>query len=419
MTSAAPSNTLSRHTGVVDGQNYSRGPQYSFFAPKGSGTMSPFVSDWHTYDASTVGAMGSSSKFAIPNNAFTYASHLLLGFEFDTQPVVAPVQILDEFTAMSAVELVTLQYGSNPICTVSGEQMRCIPYRRWLEEKKADLADEIGDRTVAERTADAVNGRKYLLEIPMTLFNESNPLPMAMGNDLIVTVKWRSASEMFHSAVAGVPCGAATLTFLAGSQKLYVRGVHVPEDEQVALQNMANSNTGIIKRLNQISSIDQSFTFAAPNTAAEMKVDLKQFSLPHSQLTFIIRDVANLDTPYDVRRFQFLGSDADPTLTVTSYGITDASGVLKAQVDHSLYKYSHHGRQTSALGSVCFDLLEALDPQNDQTFSGSSNTAQSNSPYLNITANVKAAGTYRVTVFAELLNFTQIKKGQFRTIHLQ
>lgn len=421
-TSGAASYTQSRHTGVVDGQNYSRGPQYSFFAPKGSGTMSPFVSDWFTYDASPAGAMGASSKFAIPNNAFTYASHLVLSWSFDATVESNPNgAFYDDFMAMACVELATLQYGSNPICSISGEQMHAIPWRRWLEEKRTDLGPEIADSTLE---ADMIAGYTFFLEIPMTFFNESNPLPMVMGNDLVLTIKWRASTEVIHGiARRTLPSVPPTLNFVAGSQKIYVRGVHVPEDEQVALQNLANSNAGIIKRMNQISTIEQDFVVAGPVTDVEWKVDLKQFSLPHSQLTFVIRDVADLDNPNDVYRFNYQGGVLNAgtnEVLVNSYGVVDASGVLQAQVPHALYKFQHHTRQTSSHGaSTAFDVLAAIDPQNDQTFSGSSNTAQSNSPYLTIRVDVAAAGTYRVSVHAELLNFTQFKKGQFRTIHLQ
>ena len=412
-TAGASANRLSQFSTAVDAQNYTRGAQYSFFRPKGWGTLAPYKMDFFTFPAQNEGGPGASSKFTIPNNTFTYLAGIVLEWR-KAAGAAAVGAAIDDFAAYAMVESVVLQYGSSEVRTITGEEMKSVHYKRWLSEKQQGLIEQTGGpKSLADRQADYNAAKTYRIKIPFQ-FTESNPLPMVTGNDLVITVNWRNASQVIQGAVVG-----STLSFVADTQRIRCEGIHVPEDEQVALQNKANSDSGIMQLMHNVQNVQKAFTLPLSSTAV-YSVDLRNITLPYTALHFVVRKQSALDTVNDARRWENQGGFGDPEIQVLTWGISDASGSVRARVPRDLWEIKHFDRNTALHNDSVFKVEFALDPQNNSTFSGSFTTATSNSPTLDVEIQNLTAGAIPIyiDVYAEQLNQSQLKKGQYRKIHL-
>lgn len=409
---------LSHNNGPIDALFIKRSLSAAHHFPKSWQTKAPYHDDHYVTPPNQVGNLGGKSQFNIINNSYTYWAGGVLNYARDAGVVGGGGAARNtQFAGYDAIQEVQVKYGSQLIWSMPGEEFVWIHHHRMITEHQNAIANYVaGPRTPAQRAADFLVANEYFLEVPFPWESESNPLPMATGSDILVIIQWRQISQLVEAVDSLNPPTSVTKPITAGSQNFYFKGIQVPQDESLALQSLANQDSGIMQMMNDVFVITADADQQLSTSDQLFEIPLTSLNRPIRTITAVVQLASDLDTAFDRNPYDGRGGDDDPEITVSITGCGDTTGTIKADVPYQVRVWDDIRRETQPRNDAVFKINFCKRPQNNKAYSGSFNFGSTNNAQFRIGLRDTQSRIVRVTLYCEVLNVSQVVQGQLRNL---
>lgn len=302
----------------------------SLFFPRAWKTVANYSYEMVEYPPQSVGALGGTTTFLIPNNVATYLGKIVFACEISRATAAGANDRFDNFLGYSIIEQVKVTYGQNDVDVLDGEFMKFKFYDERMDEYKRDAMrplvwgdlEEASLVTLYDATADidspaasTVNrdNLKIFVELPVWHTRSLQQyMPQVLGSEIFYKIKLRPVTEFVRGAVAAGAVAGSAATSVAGvaisNQRLYVEQIYAGPDEQARLHMHAQRGFLQLHDRQQIQTvIDPAGALTANFGTRTVQVKLDNFNTATSYLLIAIRDAEQLSTASNIDRWRLRG----------------------------------------------------------------------------------------------------------------
>jgi hypothetical protein len=308
-----------------------------------------------------------------------------------------------DFLGYAIIDEIEVKYAGNHLQTLRGLDLQ-IQYRKDKDRIDQEAAKELveGDRTDAERAATAAAGVQLFIDLPLFWTGRAHQfLPISVAaHELTVRIKWSSLSKMVESD--DTPTGVTI-----DAQKLRCWLIHVPSDEQAAVQQQSNIGDGLIYMFTDIERHTEA-SIAAASTSASLA--LNNIRSPVTEFVHVYR----LNSEVNTAAF---GNDLFNYQQVQDYKLTGAGLDVVRTVEHKyalfyIWNVFHSG----PVGDYIYPWSFSKNPEDMFNHSGSLNFFGVTNPVLETNFPAAIAAAYVQDFLAFTKNLIQIKGGDIKRV---
>lgn len=447
----------------------------SLFFPRAWKTVANYSYEMVEYPPQSVGALGGTTTFLIPNNVATYLGKIVFACEISrgtdgpgigAAPWAATDKQFDDFLGYSIIEQVKVTYGQNDVDVLDGEFMKFKFYDERMDEYKRDAMKGLvwgpiakADRAVLydntgiidTESAAARTTLKVFVELPIWHTRSLQQyMPQVLGSEIFYKIKLRPVTDFTREGALGT--GVAI-----SNQRLYVEQIYAGPDEQARLHMHAQRGFLQLHDRQQIQTvIDPAGALTTGFGTRTVQVKLDNFNTATSYLLVAIRDAEQLTTANKIDRwtlrghgdenFASLSGTANPLPGVSlandqryilqDITVKSSNGEIKRKLPREMWKPISWGQTRSGPGHS--DRLIAIDfgkhPLSAADAYGSLNLGLITAPILefvfiegpdyaaadttrdaSINGGAGALSTIRIDVFGTIKNLNFYKGGNLYT----
>jgi hypothetical protein len=419
---------------TVDTANAAALDYSSFFLPREWKKSTPFVVDELSVQANGQTGLGIDMTFEVPK-----FGHLVMDLCYrwiapPRTPAVNTTAFYVDFLGYAALDFFTVLFSSNMLFDRRAQDLYFKFRQTYGLEKAAGINYLVrGDLTVAQRTADLLNGTELWVDMMLpfsTHFNMSLP---------IVVLAQKTRFNMRMHALPNItnvqPLGGAAVTTNPGGVdqfELWLKVVHVTGNEADLLISMSRSDSGIAYMIHQPvrQAIDD---FASTINGYQINEKLNGITKPIRYLEWALCPSKLIN--FTGRQDQFFFAPVPligpqppgsaPYNPIVSWSITANGQIVQRTVFRNYNRvYDHVKYNDSLFGDEIFRQFYSQYPHSVNAACGYLDYTTLNNPVLQITMGTGGTGidpdlgpptaqALRVVVNCEDYNFWFLKSGNW------
>jgi hypothetical protein len=357
-----------------------------------------FTVDRRDINADNAPAFSAEQNFKMPKVAEKVGKlQLVYTISALTNGGAGTYERLVDFAGFEAIDRIEISYAGNHLQTIYGLQLY-LWHRMHLRQDKQDAQAHLvgGNLTAAERNTAADAAQTFYVDIPAFFTYETHQSfpPLVLADELRIDVHFKSLNSIVQSDSA-----VGTVTATITSSKLRVTFINLIQMEREVIKQGTQEGNGLIF---PILDVERQSSYQLASGSATHQVKLTNPKSPCSYFLFVVRNNADINTPYANNPFNFQAID--------SWNMEANNQPLVRDVEHEYQMYYLNPLYTDATPrDNVYGHYFSLAPENRVDHHGSNYFAMQNNPVINVTHTGALATNHYFDGLFFVHNFIQIK----------